>query len=600
MPVIRTPQEETVMNLRRTGCVVLSCALLSFDPLGLRAQQQPSSSSFGEVFDVRVTNVDVVATDAKGNPIAGLQQADFEIFEDGKKQEITNFYEMTMAQTAAGQQAAGSQPVSGWRPGGAASVRKYIFYVDNGTLSLKNRAEIFTGISDFLTTNLLPGDQAMIVNWTGGALHVRQPWTSDRAALDAALKALAGELGSAGQVQAEKQRAIRTLRQFEAESQGPTPMVTYEVVDSAIRAYADSARHDIGQSVNAVNKLLASLSGVEGKKILIMATESLPTQVGAELFQVFDNIRQRVTTGTAPPPDVYTKADGAPPPGTTLFAGSRRATPISDISKYNVSPLIEGLARTANATGVTVYAINPKGTGNDEAGKADLQESSELNVDFANATQVLDGVNMLTKRTGGVAVIGAPAAMALARLTKDLGSYYSVGYRTRPGTSPDRKIEVRVKRPGVTARYRNSIYYRSLQTEMADRVIANHLQTELTNDLGISLQTEAVKTEGSKKLMPMMIVIPADSLTLLPDAEGNVSGGFSVFTSSGDADGNATGVNVQSQKIKWPPAQAAQMKGRRIGFAVTVPMDKDPKQISVGVVDQVSQVQGFATIKVAK
>jgi hypothetical protein len=98
--------------------------------------------------------------------------------------------------------------------------------------------------------------------------------------------------------------------------------------------------------------------------------------------------------------------------------------------------------------------------------------------------------------------------------------------------------------------------------------------------------------------MPMRVIIPADSLTLIPDAEGNLTGGFSVFTSAGDKNGGS-GINVQSQQIKWPPAQAIQMKGRRIGFAVQVPMDKDPKQISVGVVDHVSQVQGFSVVKIA-
>ena len=184
-------------------------------------------------------------------------------------------------------------------------------------------------------------------------------------------------------------------------------------------------------------------------------------------------------------------------------------------------------------------------------------------------------------------------------MSQDLGSYYSIGYRARPGKSPDRKVEVRAKRPGLSVRYRTSIYYRSLETEMADHVIANHLQNEVTNELGIALQTDPVTSDAGHRLLPMRVVIPADSLTLFPDAEGNMTGGFSVFISTGDGDGAAGGINVQSQQIKWPADQATQMKGRRIGFAVQVPMDKNPKQISVGVVDHISQVQGFALAKIA-
>ncbi len=595
------------MNLRRAGSVAVSFALLLSDPLGLRAQQP--NSTFGEVFDVRVTNVDVHATDSKGNPISGLTKADFEIYEDGKKQAITNFYEMTVAGTTAA--AAAGAPSGGQFTASSMNIvaptaRKYILYVDNGTLSLKNRDNIFAGVTDFMQKNLLPGDQVMIVNWNG-ELHVRLPWSSDRMAIESTLKTLSGELGSSAQIQAEKQRAIRLLRQMESDSRSGTSMTTYDMVESAARSYAESVRHDIGQSVGAMTKLLSSLSGVEGKKVLIMATEALPTQAGAEMFQALQNIRTRSALDSGISQTTAPQEPGggltAPLPGASVSQGSKRATAIADLGKYNVTPMIEGLARAANATGVTVYAINPKGMSGNAAGNTDQQESSEAEVDFAESAQILDGVNLLTKRTGGVATIGVPAAVALATLTRDLGSYYSIGYRSGPGKSPERKIEVRVKRPGATARYRGNIYYRSLETEMADRVIANHLQSQLSNNLGISLQTEAVKTENAQALMPMMVIIPADSLTLVPDAEGNVSGGFSVFTSTGDADGNAGGnaggVNVQSQEIHWPAAQAAQMKGRRIGFAVKVPMDKNPKQISVGVVDRLSQVQGFATIKVA-
>src|SRR3954452_12875404 len=45
-----------------------------------------------EKIDVSVVNVDVTVTDRHGQPVAGLTRNDFEIFEDGKPQTITNFY----------------------------------------------------------------------------------------------------------------------------------------------------------------------------------------------------------------------------------------------------------------------------------------------------------------------------------------------------------------------------------------------------------------------------------------------------------------------------------------------------------------------------
>src|SRR5437660_7646712 len=45
-----------------------------------------------EKIDVNVVNVDVTVTDRAGNPVRGLTRDDFEVFEDGKLQKISNFY----------------------------------------------------------------------------------------------------------------------------------------------------------------------------------------------------------------------------------------------------------------------------------------------------------------------------------------------------------------------------------------------------------------------------------------------------------------------------------------------------------------------------
>src|SRR6185369_184111 len=72
----------------RSAAAVTSL-LLAFFPAIASAQQK-----LVESIEVRVTNVDVVVTDKAGNPIVGLNKDDFEIFENGKPQAITNFYEV--------------------------------------------------------------------------------------------------------------------------------------------------------------------------------------------------------------------------------------------------------------------------------------------------------------------------------------------------------------------------------------------------------------------------------------------------------------------------------------------------------------------------
>src|SRR2546430_16034556 len=45
-----------------------------------------------EKIDVSVVNVDVTVTDRAGYPVRGLTRDDFDVYEDGKPQKITNFY----------------------------------------------------------------------------------------------------------------------------------------------------------------------------------------------------------------------------------------------------------------------------------------------------------------------------------------------------------------------------------------------------------------------------------------------------------------------------------------------------------------------------
>lgn len=567
------------MHTRRSVYAAVLSVLLFLHPPLLSAQE---AGQFGEVLEVRVTSVDVVVTDKDGNPVAGLKPADFEVYEEGKKQDITHFSEYGSQGASAVLLAEGGAPTEVAAP---QTPRKFIFYFDDSSLSLKNRHDVFGSIKKFLASNLRPNDRAMFVSWNR-ELKVRVPWTGDLAALNTALDALLGETASASFLQAEKQRVERLLTKMLEESEEDTRSQlkpTWSELENAARGYADAYKFDVTQSANAMARLLASLSGVDGRKVLIIATETLPTFAGAEMFEHLENIRQAALTS----------------PSSGLAAEARKGSRITDMSRYNVQPALEVLARAANATGVTVYGINPKGLSGSASGKVEQQNAREVNVEFAESNQVLSGINLLASRTGGVAMIGAPGDMALARIGRDLGAYYSLGYRAKPGSAPERKIEVRAKRPGLQVRSRSNIYYRSLEREMADRVIANHLQTELPNELGIALQSDPVTSDGSRKLLPVRVVIPVDKLTLLPDGKGNLTGGFSVFTCSSDGNGGTSGVNVQSQAIHFTADQAAQMKGRRIGFAIQVPLENGRNQVSIGVVDHVSQGQGFATLKAA-
>ena len=88
--------------------------------VSLLALSAAAQEKLVESIEVHVINVDVVVTDRAGNPVHGLKREDFEVFENGKPQKITNYYEVkpdesgaieSATETAAPQQPATPPPL---------------------------------------------------------------------------------------------------------------------------------------------------------------------------------------------------------------------------------------------------------------------------------------------------------------------------------------------------------------------------------------------------------------------------------------------------------------------------------------------------------
>src|SRR5215210_8821822 len=83
-----------MMKLTR---ILTACLLLLSAGSAVQAQKKPAQpeavdQGLGEIVNVNVVNLDVYVTDKSGKRIQGLKMDDFDIFENGKKMAITNFY----------------------------------------------------------------------------------------------------------------------------------------------------------------------------------------------------------------------------------------------------------------------------------------------------------------------------------------------------------------------------------------------------------------------------------------------------------------------------------------------------------------------------
>lgn len=519
-----------------------------------------------ESIEVRVINVDVVVTDRRGNPVSGLTKDDFVILENGQQKPISNFYEVSsnakMTATAAGTPA---EPQQAREEIPDTQKRRIIFYVDNLTLAPFNRNRVFKNMKQFIDEVMRPGDEAMIATYNR-SMKVRVPFTRDKVTLQQTLDVIAGESGLG-----TSERSDRKSRQDNIKD-----AQTYDEALTLARSYAEEKQHDLRNSVESLNALMSTLAGVEGKKVLVLTSEGFPIQPGREMFQYLDEIAREKNWNM----------------------GSAQLEGMS----YDAKDMIQSIARSANANNITMYTIHAAGLDATNTVSADNSQPTSFAVAQATVTNSTDSLALMADMTGGLASLNTNNFQAaFERIDKDLNTYYSLGYRA--GTERvdrQRSIQVRLRNnPNrYSVRSRQSFVEKSTYAEMNDRVIANLLYKTKANDLHIEVKTGQPRAADDDLFrVPVEVQIPMDSLTLLPQGEEYV-GGFDVYVVVANKDNDMSDVSRKSQQLRIPAADMHKAKGKFYTYALDLLMEGGYGKISIGVVDQISNVSGFSNTPV--
>ena len=536
------------------------------------AQNPPDAApqKLAESIEIRVINVDVTVTDRKGNAVKGLTKDDFVLYENGQPKPLSNFYEVqspvkTPEATAPGA-APAPQPVI--RPDDIPDnqKRRIIFYIDNLSLNPFNRNRVFKDMKKFIDEVMRPGDEAMIATYNR-SMKVRVPFTRDKITLQQTLDVILGE--SALGVAAKSDR-----RQVEDQIRDAS---TYDEALSHARTYSEEVLHDLRQSVESINALMSTLAGVEGKKVLVLTSEGFPMEPGREMFAFLDD---------------QAKEKGWNAGGTILEGMS-----------YNSHEQIASIARGANANGITLYTIHAGGLDASSTANAENARPVSFSVAQAAISNSTDSMQMMAEMTGGLASLNTNNfGTAFQRIGRDLDDYYSLGYRA--GTERvdrQRTLQVRLKNnPNKYAvRARQTFVEKSSYAEMNDRVIANLLYKTKANDLKIEAKASQPRAADDELFtVPVDVQIPMDSLTLLPQGETESAGGFDLYIVASNKDGDMSDVTRKSQSIHVPAADLKTMHGKYYTYSLELLMEPGPGKISIGVVDQVSNVSGFANVPV--
>ncbi len=184
------------MGLKMTASVLLELFLcLSIVGQTPRVQQSKKADD-DEV--VRITTnlvqVDAVVTDKKGSLVTDLKPEEFQIFEDGKPRQISNFSLVLLPGQSAAQPGKSALAIDRNAPGvppvplrPEQGRRTIALVVDDLGLSFESTYHVREALKKYVDQQMLPGDLVAIIRTSGG-IGALQQFTTDKRQLYAAIE----------------------------------------------------------------------------------------------------------------------------------------------------------------------------------------------------------------------------------------------------------------------------------------------------------------------------------------------------------------------------------------------------------------------------
>jgi VWFA-related protein len=383
--------------------------------------QQPAAQQPGDQRPVIRRNIDIITTDVvvrdnSGQFVADLKKDDFEVYEDGVKQEVVSFvlthggriYNQTVPTPPKQREGIILPPA---RPTNDAAGRIFIIFVDDLHLDFRNTGRIRDLFKKISTELVHEGDMFSVVSTGPSSIEI--PLNYDRRRLDEAMKKIAGN-------------ALKPQEILDAPEGADGP------AELKYRAHvAFSTAYDMLKGLEQVHNR---------RKAFVYISNGYDFNPFADSRQKVNNERFQKLSQTG---EDGTSGDTNP------FATSGNRFAEADL----ISELAE-LTRQANRANATLYTIDPRGL----VGGPDLDEKIDM-VEWQNyVTASQNSLRTLAELTGGIAVVNSnDFGKALKRIDAETSDYYVVGYYS---SNPDplrkrRKIEVKVSRKGLNVFHRS-------------------------------------------------------------------------------------------------------------------------------------------------
>jgi VWFA-related protein len=417
-----------------------------------------------------LVQIDAVVTDKQGKLARDLKRADFELFDDGKKQEITHFAIGTAAQPA--RWLAVEKKPAEKSPAEATAVevragRYVVIAVDDFHLAPENLLIAKRTLHRFIDNQMVAGDQVAIAT-TSGNVGMFQQFTDERDVLERAVNRLnvqqrtgasSSDIPRITDYQAELidigdqdalELAVQEILRLEPMTPPPQPggrggrggmnaggLDVGSPRERAVQQAQTRARAIVAQNAHYTRSTLSNLEGVirnlrnlTGRKILVLLSDGFYLG-GNSSSQIYD--MRRII-------DAATRA------GVVIYSIDARG----------------------------LVAIPPGGSASDSFGGDDVNlPGARTRVESSGVQAKLDGLNALARDTGGTLFKNNnDLSLGLQRVLDANETYYVLAYEPSTPYRDGRfhKIEVRIAgRSDLTVQTRKGYFAPSEKTGEAGK-----------------------------------------------------------------------------------------------------------------------------------
>jgi VWFA-related protein len=533
------------------------------------AQRQKPAGEDVVKISTTLIQVDATVLDKKGKPVKGLTADDFEVYENGKKQPITNFAfveldpekqkttEPTFTRPAKGAVPAPPVPVR-LRP--EQVHRTVALLVDDLGLSVLSLDAVKSALKKFVDEQMLPGDVVAIVR-TGGGAGALQQFTTDKRILYAAINRIRWNPHGRGEVNvfAVADPSLQGAARTTAGGLG----MTSETLQQQQNSYTDMLGAQ--RLSNEYNQEIFSVGTLGAVNYVVRGMRELPGRKAVVLFS--DGFK------------LYDMDNGIKKPNPRLIDNFQRLTELANRASV--------ILYTMDARGVVnALMANPEDAFDDyiKSGRPVVQQVMvSRSVELYESQE---GLRALAEQTGGFAVINNNnLGKGIERIMNDQNGYYVLGYQPSGESFDANKVKfnhltVKVLRPDLHVRYRSGFFnVTDEERKPPAKTPRQQIYAALTspfyaNDIDLRLTSLLADDAKSGVFMRSLLYVNGADLKFTEEAGGWRHATFDIVAMMFGDNGSIVDEVSRTETIKAKAETFQEILAKGFVSTITVPIKK--------------------------